>query len=253
MESVISELIPQAVQQSSLWVPVIVAVVTGGFTALGSVFGNKKLNDVNRQKYALLADKKIDVKCEKIKTKLDVKLNTIIENQDVMSEKIDHNTQITKDYNGRELLVDELKSIKREALSWSKNRGAISELVVIKSNSMISFFEHLLISNIEDLTIVDIQSEMQVQISEVKRNWEDTLDRNNIGFIDYFYEISHDEHIDAFIVDICWLLNPQRKLNNINVEKELKQVCIRFFRRSLENLLDAWDSYNIKSAGEKEE
>ena len=247
IQSIVTETIPQIVQQSNLWIPVMVALVTGGFTAIGSVFGNKKINDINRQKYELLADKKIEVLLDSIDTELNKQLSTIIENQNEMSGKIDFNTEITENYNGRIKLVEKLNSIKKEALNWTKDKGVISELVVIKANSMTGFFEHLLNENIDDLTVNNIKLEMKAQITKVKSDWRDALDKDNIKFIRYFYDTSHNKHIDSFFVDICWLLNPRRKINDINVKRELKMICIKFFRHSLENLLASWDLYKDKN------
>lgn len=246
MESVINEVIPQVTQQISIWIPVIVAIGSGTLAAVGSIFGNKKINDVNRQKYELLADNKIEIKFEQVKDRVNKNFNVIIDNQTNMTKMINFNTEITKEYTGRIELVEKLGDIKKEALNWSKDRGVISELVVIKANSMIEFFSHLLSEDISDMTVSNIKAEMQVQIVKVKDNWNKALCKKHTNFGEYFHKTSHNTSINSFFTDICWLLNPQRKINNINVKKELKLVCIKFFRHSLENLLASWESFQLK-------
>jgi len=246
---VIAQLVATSVQSSNILGSLLVAGLTGIIIMAGNIFGNKQVNDANRKKYEILAENIMDKTCVDRSSIIGGKLEEIIENQGIMNGKIDNNTFITEGIEGEMALADELNGIKKEAMSWSRKNGeVILELVVIKANSMIELFTHLLSEDINKLEVVNVKAEMQVQIIKVKRNWAVALEKNEKEFIKYFYNVSHSQHIDTYFIDLCWLLNPQRKINNINVEKELRLATIKFFRFSLENLLAAWEAYGLDKA-----
>jgi hypothetical protein len=233
-------------------VPIIVSLIAGTSAAVASIFGNKKINDLNRAKYEIIIDNKTKIQIENLKNEFVEKFSKLIENQEIMKNNIDNNTKAIKELkNEFSSIVDldeEMNSIKREAQRWTKNECVLLDLLTSKANSMSSLFNSLLKIDYKNLTLNSFKSEMQVEIVKVKNEWEKILKDNNMdyGFIDYFYTSSHTKHIDSFLNNVSYLLSPRRKINGINVEKELKESCIKFFRVSCENLLCSWDAYRLK-------
>jgi len=242
-------LITKATDYNSLLGPVMVAGLTGVIVTLGNIFGNNAVNKANRAKYEVIAKgivtNMVNKTCVIRSSDITRQLKKVLSNQRVMGKKIDHNTKITGVYDSRIATIDELKSIKKEAMRWAKKKGMLSQLVVIKANSMIEFFDQFLSEDIETITVGDVKDEMQVQIGKVKTSWEKKLEDDK-GFVKFFFETSHDKHIDTFFIDLFWITNPQRKINNINVDSEVRSMSRRFFRLSLESLLSTWQAYEIK-------
>ena len=232
----------------NILVPVLVALIAGASASIASIFGNKKINDINRAKYELILENKTTKQMNELNSSFEKRFRKLLESQKETNLKIDKYTSLLKKLNIDVDLVKEMNEIKREAQRWTKKEPVLLNLLTSKANSMLSFFSSILETDYRNLTLVCFRSEMQIEIIKIKNEWNQILFENNMNkdFVEYFYNTVYTEHIDSFLNDVAYLLNPKRKINGINVEKELKETCIMFFRISCEDLLSAWDAYKVR-------